>query len=112
MSAGSNNLARRRTSICVRLRPFVAGFLGALNWFGKAGVRPESTRISREAPAVSQCRQGSVESMLFLGNCVHVNVRLREGERAIAEVPRKENVFSEGESVWVHWQTCDEMRFE
>src|SRR5580693_2541247 len=41
------------TSEDVYLRPasaFVAGFLGAINWFGKAGVRPESTRLSREMP--------------------------------------------------------------
>ena len=37
----------------VYLRPatrFVAGFLGAMNWLGDAGVRPESTRVTREAP--------------------------------------------------------------
>jgi ABC-type Fe3+/spermidine/putrescine transport system ATPase subunit len=99
----------------VYLRPataFVAGFLGSINWFGKAGVRPESTHISRQAPQGSQSRPGAVESMLFLGNCVHVNVRLAEGERATAEVTREDNVFAEGESVWVHWQPADEMRFE
>ena len=41
----------------VYLRPataFVAGFLGAINWFDKAGVRPESTRRrAREARRVT-----------------------------------------------------------
>ena len=35
----------------VYLRPktaFVAGFMGAVNWIGGVGVRPEATRISRE----------------------------------------------------------------
>ena len=104
----------------VYLRPataFVAGFLGAINWFGKAGVRPESTRITRQLPTAHECRQGTVESTLFLGNCVHVNVRLEAGDRAIAEVPRRigsieDNTFSEGETVWLHWQPADEMRFE
>ena len=99
----------------IYLRPataFVAGFLGAMNWFGKAGVRPESTRVSREAPAGSEWRRGSVESALFLGNCVHLNARLETGERVVAEVPREQNHFAEGESVCIHWQPADELRFE
>jgi ABC-type Fe3+/spermidine/putrescine transport system ATPase subunit len=98
----------------VYLRPatsFVAGFLGAVNWFGKTGVRPESTRISREAPEASPSSPGAVESTLFLGNCVHVSVRLPEGGRAIAEVPRNSEAFREGEAVWLHWGPGDEMRF-
>src|SRR5665213_2161064 len=96
----------------VYLRPataFVAGFLGAINWFGEAGVRPESTRVSRDEPSGATSRRGAVESMLFLGNCVHVNVRLETGERAIAEVSRDANTFAEGESVWVDWAAADEM---
>ena len=92
--------------------PFVAGFLGAINWFGKAGVRPESTRLAREEPAGFPCRRAAVESSLFLGNCVHVNATLDEGGRAIAEIPRGENHFEEGEIVWVHWNPGDELRFE
>jgi ABC-type Fe3+/spermidine/putrescine transport system ATPase subunit len=54
----------------VYLRPatrFVAGFLGAINWFGEAGVRPESTRLSREEPPGDPRRRCVVESSLFLG---------------------------------------------
>jgi ABC-type Fe3+/spermidine/putrescine transport system ATPase subunit len=99
----------------VYLRPataFVAGFLGAINWFGGAGVRPESTRVSREQPEGVPGRRGSVESLLFLGNCIHLNAKLDDGARAVAEISREENDFREGEPVWVHWQACDEMRFE
>jgi ABC-type Fe3+/spermidine/putrescine transport system ATPase subunit len=92
--------------------PFVAGFLGAMNWFGKAGVRPESTRVSREKPEGVPCVRAAVESSLFFGNRVHVNSVLAEGGRAIAEMPREENHFSEGESVWIHWRPADELRFE
>jgi ABC-type Fe3+/spermidine/putrescine transport system ATPase subunit len=98
----------------VYLRPataFVAGFLGTVNWFGKAGVRPESTRVSREQPAGSG-RRGEVESLLFLGNCIHLNARMEDGARAVAEISREENHFQEGEPVWIHWQASDEMRFE
>ncbi|MES1258223.1 MAG: ABC transporter ATP-binding protein, partial [Acidobacteriota bacterium] len=90
----------------VYLRPstaFVAGFLGAINWFGKAGVRPESTRVSRAAPEGLPARRGTVESLLFLGNCMHVNTRLENGERALCEVARDQNRFTEGETVWLHW---------
>jgi spermidine/putrescine transport system ATP-binding protein len=98
----------------VYLRPstrFVAGFLGAMNWFGDAGVRPESTSVSREAPSGVPSRKCIVESSLFLGNCVHVNAILENGERAVAEVPRVQNHFQEGEAVWISWQPCDELRF-
>lgn len=92
--------------------PFVAGFLGAINWFGKAGVRPEATRVSRARPDGVPCCQASVESSSFFGNRVHVNFVLAEGGRAIAEVARGENHFAEGETVWVHWDAADELRFE
>lgn len=99
----------------VYLKPvnrFVAGFLGAINWFGNAGVRPESTRLTREKPEGLPCRRAAVESSLFLGNCVHVNAALEDGVRVIAEIPREENHFREGETVWIHWHPVNEMRFE
>jgi ABC-type Fe3+/spermidine/putrescine transport system ATPase subunit len=99
----------------VYLRPattFVAGFLGAINWFGKTGVRPESTRLSREKPEGLPCRRGAVESSLFFGNRVHVYSQLDDGGRAIAELPLEQNHFGEGEAVWVHWAPADELRFE
>ena len=99
----------------VYLRPasrFVAGFLGAINWFGGAGVRPECTRVSREEPEGVPRRRGAIESALFLGNCVHLNARLEDGGQATAEVPREQNHFQEGETVWIHWHPADELRFE
>jgi ABC-type Fe3+/spermidine/putrescine transport system ATPase subunit len=92
--------------------PFVAGFLGAINWFGKAGVRPESTRVSRKKPEGVPCRRGEIESSLFFGNRVHVNSILDEGGRAVAELARESGRFREGEAVWVHWDAADEVRFE
>ena len=92
--------------------PFVAGFLGAMNWFGKAGVRPESTRVSRDRPDGVPCLRAAVESSLFFGNRVHVNSVLAEGGRAIAEVPREHEGFTEGEPVWIYWHPGDELHFE
>lgn len=99
----------------VYLRPatrFVAGFLGAINWFGPAGVRPESTRLAREKPDGLPCMRAAVESSLFLGNCVHVNAALDGGGRAVAEIARGENRYCEGEVVWLHWDPAAELRFE
>ncbi|HEX4277404.1 MAG TPA: ABC transporter ATP-binding protein [Bryobacteraceae bacterium] len=92
--------------------PFVAGFLGAINWFGKTGVRPESTRLSRNKPEGVPCCHGAVESSLFFGNRVQVNSRLDDGSRAIVELPCELNHFGEGEAVWIHWAPADELRFE
>jgi ABC-type Fe3+/spermidine/putrescine transport system ATPase subunit len=83
-----------------------------MNWFGKAGVRPESTRVSQTAPKSERARLGKVESILFLGNYVHLNTRLEDGNRAVAELTRDQNLFSEGETIWLHWQPADELHFE
>jgi ABC-type Fe3+/spermidine/putrescine transport system ATPase subunit len=99
----------------VYLRPstaFVAGFLGAINWFGSTGVRPESTRITRQKPSDVPCRRGAIESALFMGNCVHVNTALEIGGRAVAEVPRDQHDFKEGEPVWISWAPSDELTFD
>jgi hypothetical protein len=37
---------------------------------------------------------------------------LEDGSRAIAEVPRAQNRFQEGETVFLHWHPGDELRFE
>ncbi|HEU5020338.1 MAG TPA: ABC transporter ATP-binding protein [Bryobacteraceae bacterium] len=102
----------------VWLRPatrFAAGFLGAVNWFGETGVRPEVTYADRERPALNGERDGArraiVQSTLFLGNRLHVHVRCENGDCAVAEVARGRD-FADGESVWLWWNSADEMRFE
>src|SRR5215471_190515 len=53
---------------------FVASFLGAVNWVGKVGLRPEATRI---------CRDGSLNGVVvkstFLGSVLLVEVRMTDG---------------------------------
>lgn len=99
----------------VYLRPrtrFVASFLGALNWISNVGVRPEATRLSREASeAGDQARPAVVTRSTFLGNCFHVEARLEDGQTVTAEVSRLENPFVLGESVFIWWQAEDELRF-
>lgn len=92
---------------------FVAGFLGAVNWIHDVGVRPEVTRISREAPAQDvRSVAGIVETSTFLGSCLHVQARLSSGETMVAEVPRVEAAgsFRSGESVHMWWRPQDEIQ--
>jgi spermidine/putrescine transport system ATP-binding protein len=99
----------------VYLRPrtrFVAGFLGQVNWIGGIGVRPEATRVAREAELNgARSVQASVTWMVFLGDRVQVLARLQTGEEVVAQVPRTLGTFQAGEAVNVSWDTCDEMKF-
>jgi ABC-type Fe3+/spermidine/putrescine transport system ATPase subunit len=90
--------------------PFVAGFMGAVNWIGGIGLRPEATRVSRDpapAPSVSATVTGSV----FLGASVHLIARLASGEEVTAQVPRDAALFQPGEAVHLWWNPADEMLF-
>ncbi len=90
---------------------FVAGFLGAVNWIGSVGVRPESTRISREHTGDGRrCYPAIILDSMFLGNCLHVAMSLANGERAVAEVSRLENTFQTGDAVHMWWHPADELR--
>ncbi len=100
----------------IYLRPrtrFVASFLGALNWINGVGVRPEATRVSRQAPG-SGCRSypATIVRSSFLGNCLQVEARLATGDLVVAEVSRLGESLRAGESVHVWWQPADELSFE
>jgi ABC-type Fe3+/spermidine/putrescine transport system ATPase subunit len=99
----------------IYLRPktrFVAGFLGAVNWIGGVGVRPEALRLLRDLPSNGDRRlAATVTRCLFLGNCVQVQVRLDGGHEAVAEVPRSVESFRAGEAVYACWRDSDEMVF-
>jgi ABC-type Fe3+/spermidine/putrescine transport system ATPase subunit len=105
----------------VYLRPataFVAQFLGAVNWVGGVGIRPEATRIGPLAPpdaassAAGTARPAVVRSATFLGNCIHVEAQLPGGESVVAEVSRFEGAYAVGDRVHVWWHPQDELRFE
>ena len=52
MNAGALRAGGHAEEIYLRPRTrFVASFLGAVNWIGDVGVRPEAMRIAREPPA-------------------------------------------------------------
>jgi ABC-type Fe3+/spermidine/putrescine transport system ATPase subunit len=98
------------------LRPatrFVAGFLGAMNWYNGIGIRPESTCVGRSQPVENGARAfpARVEEAVFLGNCLHIETRLASGERIISEVPRASEAYAAGDDVHVWWRPEDELRF-
>ncbi len=92
---------------------FVASFLGAMNWIGPVGVRPEVTNIARERPnGSSVVHAATVDTTTFLGNCVQVRTKLASGESVIAELPRHEvRPFDPGDQVHISWQPKDELNF-
>ena len=58
---------------------FAAGFLGAVNWMGPIGVRPEATRISRQKPdGGAKASAAVVEGATFFGSSVHVRCEAHE----------------------------------
>ena len=113
MNAGALEQVGSPEEIYLRPRTrFVAAFLGALNWIGGAGVRPEATRISREAPNGVPSLPATVIQCVFLGNCVHLEARLKDGSPVIAEISRFSQAFTAGEDVHVWWLPSDELKFE
>lgn len=96
------------------LRPatrFAATFLGPVNWFGAAGVRPEATRIMAAAPGPGwQALPARVETAMFLGNCLHVEAAADGGRRVLAEISRFDGAYREGDRVYICWRAEDEMR--
>ena len=89
---------------------FAAEFLGEVNWIGGAGVRPESVRVSRDAPAgAARCFPAIVTESTYLGNCVHVHMRLANGASCIAQLPEREFQREAGGAVHVWWNAADEL---
>jgi spermidine/putrescine transport system ATP-binding protein len=91
----------------VYLRPksrFVAGFLGAINWIGEIGVRPECVRVARNGDGVA----ARILRQFFLGNIAQVVLGTESGE-VLAEVGRGD-CFADGEMVKVCWNEADEIR--
>jgi ABC-type Fe3+/spermidine/putrescine transport system ATPase subunit len=94
----------------VYLRPrtrFVASFIGAVNWIGGVGVRPEALRVMRQAAGRSI--PATVAACSFAGASLRIELRLASGDTAIAETPRLDGTFAAGEQVHVWWRPDDEI---
>ncbi len=95
--------------------PFVAQFLGHVNWIHGVGVRPEATRIAAHGhdapPSGVASVPARVRQSMFLGNCIHVEAELESGESVVAEVSRFNGTYRSGEEVRLWWSASDELRF-
>lgn len=90
--------------------PFIAEFLGGVNWVNGTGVRPEAVRVSKDFPGSGvRSVPGIIESTTFLGNCVHVSARVANGTSCIAELPEQEATFIPGDAVHLWWHVFDEL---
>jgi ABC-type Fe3+/spermidine/putrescine transport system ATPase subunit len=89
---------------------FVASFLGAMNWIGEFGVRPEAIRISRP-PAASLSLAAKVVTTAFLGPVAHIITRLENGETVTVQVPSSDGPFRPGEPVYLSWSAAEELHF-
>jgi ABC-type Fe3+/spermidine/putrescine transport system ATPase subunit len=99
---------------------FVASFLGAMNWIGDAGVRPEAMRMSLKPQLAGLPRSPDetglisaaaiVSSTAFLGPIAHVTARLENGCVATVQVPSSDAPLRPGESIVLQWNPADELR--
>lgn len=94
---------------------FVASFLGAMNWIGDIGVRPECMRIvpacKNGSPASNETSiAASVGETSFLGAIAHVTARMDDGSMATVQVPSSDAPFKPGESIRLCWSASDELR--
>ncbi len=87
---------------------FVASFLGAMNWIGGIGLRPEALRISREVIGFS--RRGTVTGSVFLGPVAHVEASLDTGEACTVQTLPDGEAFQPGDIVHLAWNESDEVR--
>jgi spermidine/putrescine transport system ATP-binding protein len=108
------NLEQVGTPLEMYMKPatrFVASFLGAVNWIGGVGVRPESTFISATHPGGDvRCELATIRSTMFYGNFIHVETELGNGLTAVCETGRSSNHYAPGQSVHVWWRAEEEIR--
>jgi spermidine/putrescine transport system ATP-binding protein len=99
----------------IYMRPrtrFVAGFMGAMNWVNGVGVRPEATRLCRQAPLDGvPSHPARVRNTVFLGNCFHIEAQLDNGHEVTVQIPHDAERFVAGEHVHVWWHPRDELSF-
>jgi ABC-type Fe3+/spermidine/putrescine transport system ATPase subunit len=85
---------------------FVASFLGAMNWAGGVGIRPEALSLSRTGSGL----RGTVTQSIFLGAYTQVEIDMGGGEVLTAHLPAG-LAFRPGEIVHVSWNPSEEVRF-
>ncbi|MEZ5400916.1 MAG: ABC transporter ATP-binding protein [Bryobacteraceae bacterium] len=98
----------------VYLRPatrFAASFLGAVNWIGDAGVRPEAIRVSVSRPGGDVLvREAVVRETMFLGDRVQLTAEAAGQASITAQLSRLDGPFAPGDAVHLWWLPADELR--
>lgn len=89
--------------------PFVAEFLGEVNWIEGAGVRPENLRVDSNTGPDWISREARVESLTFLGNRLLIDAQLSSGGHCRVEVLPSGNQPKIGQTVQVCWRKADEL---
>ncbi len=87
---------------------FAANFLGAVNWIGDVGVRPEALQVKRGDCADAATVVGSV----YLGSATHLLLRTVRDEQVTAELPASAEQFHEGDRVCLSWPRESEIRVQ
>lgn len=89
--------------------PFVAEFLGEVNWIGGVGVRPENLKLASNPGTGWAWKEARVDSLTFLGNRWLVQAQLLDGGHCRVEIPPSENEVQIGQIVRVCWKKADEL---
>jgi spermidine/putrescine transport system ATP-binding protein len=90
---------------------FTASFLGAMNWIGDFGVRPENLRVGSDVESDPERRRcGTVRSVRFLGSFSQVELELETSTIVVSQVGASSRVPHPGERVELHWSAQDEVR--
>ena len=87
---------------------FAANFLGAINWIGDIGIRPEFVQVRTNGDG----RHARVTGSAFLGNLVQLHLQLDTGESMMAEMlgTGPASQFKLSDEIVVSWPVEDEIR--
>jgi ABC-type Fe3+/spermidine/putrescine transport system ATPase subunit len=87
--------------------PFVASFLGVMNWVDGVGIRPECVVLTRDPG--SNPRRGTIVHSTFLGPHRHFTIQLDGAETLTVQTAANAS-YTCGETVHVSWDPADELR--
>ncbi|MEZ5353102.1 MAG: ABC transporter ATP-binding protein [Bryobacteraceae bacterium] len=112
MKGGRLEQAGSPFDVYVRPRTrFAASFLGAVNWIGDVGIRPEAVRVSASRPQVDRTvHLGQVQRTTFLGDRVQLIARMENDAALTVQLARTDCDFEPGQQVHLWWQASDELR--
>lgn len=75
----------------------------------RVSVRPEKIQMSLAPQAASNCFEGRLQDVMYLGTHVHCIVRLKSGDRVIVRQPHVPRLPSADAPVYVYWDAADSL---